>query len=174
MLQGTLTVGSRVAVAEVPAWATLEVAKGGFATGRLLAEGALQPHEQALLSRLQRDDTGSARAVLNAWYLGEEGLAELRRMLQTSSCRSRSPRRARCSWWRGCSTMTRQSAREACSTSWLRSPLSRERERNRGWRSRAQPLPRRWRAEEEAHTPFGLGRAAAQDVRPGCVRVIEV
>jgi hypothetical protein len=29
-------------------------------------------------------------------------------------------------------------------------------------------------AEEGAHTPFGPGRAAAQDVRPGCVRVLEV
>ena len=29
-------------------------------------------------------------------------------------------------------------------------------------------------AEEGAHTPFRLGRAAAQDVRPGCVRVLEV
>ncbi|MCY1040516.1 hypothetical protein OV208_04205 [Corallococcus sp. bb12-1] len=91
MLQGTLTVGSRVPVAEVPAWATLEVAKGGFATGRLLAEGALQPHEQALLSRLQREDTGSARAALNAWYLGEAGLAELRRMLQTGGYRIQVP-----------------------------------------------------------------------------------
>ncbi|RKI75252.1 hypothetical protein D7X55_00520 [Corallococcus sp. AB049A] len=92
MLQGTLAIGSRVPVAEVPSWATLEVAKGGFATGRLLAEGDLQPHEQALLSRLQRDDdTGSARAVLNAWYLGEEGLAELRRMLQTGGYRIQVP-----------------------------------------------------------------------------------
>lgn len=91
MLQGTLTIGSRVPVAEVPAWATLEVAKGGFATGRLLAEGALQPHEQALLSRLQREDTDSPRAVLNAWYLGEEGLAELRRMLQTGCYRIQVP-----------------------------------------------------------------------------------
>ncbi|RKH20258.1 hypothetical protein D7X74_04505 [Corallococcus sp. CA047B] len=91
MIQGTLTVGSRVPVAEVPAWATLEVAKGGFATGRLLAEGALQPHEQALLSRLQREDTDNARAVLNAWYLGEEGLAELRRMLRTGGYRIQVP-----------------------------------------------------------------------------------
>ncbi|HYH97206.1 hypothetical protein [Hyalangium sp.] len=29
-------------------------------------------------------------------------------------------------------------------------------------------------AEEGAHTPFGLGRAAEKDVRPGCVRVLEV
>lgn len=91
MLQGTLTVGSRVPVAEVPAWATLEVTKGGFATGRLLAEGELQPHEHALLSRLHRDGADNARAVLNAWYLGEEGLAELRQMLQTGCYRIQVP-----------------------------------------------------------------------------------
>jgi hypothetical protein len=29
-------------------------------------------------------------------------------------------------------------------------------------------------AEQGAHTPFGLGRAAEKDVRPGCVGVLEV
>jgi hypothetical protein len=38
--------------------------------------------------------------------------------------------------------------------------------------------PRLWRdgggAEEGGHTPLRLGRAAEKDVRPGCVRVLEV
>ncbi|HEY1068106.1 MAG TPA: hypothetical protein VGE52_18425, partial [Pirellulales bacterium] len=33
MLNGSLQVGSRTPVAKTPAWATLEVAAGGFATG---------------------------------------------------------------------------------------------------------------------------------------------
>src|SRR5262245_42315354 len=46
---GTLTVGSRTPLAGIPAWATLEVAKGGFATGNLIAGGPLQAHELVLL-----------------------------------------------------------------------------------------------------------------------------
>src|SRR5262245_31627598 len=49
MLDGTHTPGSRTPIRDVPAWATLEVVKGGFATGNLLAGGPLQPHEMALL-----------------------------------------------------------------------------------------------------------------------------
>ena len=38
MADGSLSVGSRTPVSGTPAWVTLEVAHGGFATGRLLAE----------------------------------------------------------------------------------------------------------------------------------------
>ena len=41
MATGTLAVGSRTPVADTPAWVTLEVAHGGFATGRYVAEGPL-------------------------------------------------------------------------------------------------------------------------------------
>src|SRR6478752_6398986 len=52
LLSGALQVGSRTPLAGTPAWATLEVAHGGFATGGLLTGGPLQPHERALLDRL--------------------------------------------------------------------------------------------------------------------------
>src|SRR4051812_28129371 len=48
---GDIKVGSRTPVA-APAWATLEVIHGGFATGGLLAGGDLLPHERLLLSRM--------------------------------------------------------------------------------------------------------------------------
>ena len=48
MADGSLTVGARTPVRGVPAWATLEVAHGGFATGALRAEGPLLPLEEAL------------------------------------------------------------------------------------------------------------------------------
>ncbi|MBN9121155.1 MAG: hypothetical protein J0I06_18725 [Planctomycetes bacterium] len=81
MLAGSLRVGSRVPVAGAPAWATLEVATGGFATGALLAGGPLRPHEVELLARLPAVPLGAERAALNAYFLSEDGLAELRRML---------------------------------------------------------------------------------------------
>ena len=53
MLDGSLRVGSRTPLRDTPAWVTLEVAAGGFATGHLLAGGALQAHEQELLELQQ-------------------------------------------------------------------------------------------------------------------------
>lgn len=50
MLDGSLTVGSRTPVADTPAWVTLEVADGGFATGRCLAGGELLDHDVGHLS----------------------------------------------------------------------------------------------------------------------------
>ena len=69
MLDGTTSVGSHTPLAGVPAWVTLEVEKGGFATGGLLAGGPLQEHERALLAQLGRPDGG--RAALNAFYLSD-------------------------------------------------------------------------------------------------------
>jgi hypothetical protein len=80
MASGRLTVGSRTPVADTPAWVTLEVAHGGFATGRYLAEGPLQAHEDELLARLPADVPGdSPRERLNHWYLGDDGQAALAR-----------------------------------------------------------------------------------------------
>jgi hypothetical protein len=87
MLTGALHVGSRVPVAGTPAWATLEVVKGGFATGNLLAGGNLQPHERDLLARIPAVPPGAERAALNAWYLGDEGFADLARLLATGCYR---------------------------------------------------------------------------------------
>lgn len=74
---GALDYGSRTPIKEVPAWATLEVVKGGFATGELLAAGALQDHEKALLERLDSVPAGQERRALNAYFLTDAGLQEL-------------------------------------------------------------------------------------------------
>src|SRR5215470_7981041 len=49
MADGSLAAGSRTPVAGVPVWVTLEVAHGGFATGRLLAESPPDEEELGLL-----------------------------------------------------------------------------------------------------------------------------
>ncbi|MBC7806339.1 MAG: hypothetical protein H7145_09325 [Akkermansiaceae bacterium] len=92
MLSGGIRVGSRTPVAQVPAWATLEVVQGGFATGALLAEGSLQHHEEILLSRINPESSStvpepSARARINRYYLSEAGMAELQHMLRTGNYR---------------------------------------------------------------------------------------
>lgn len=91
MLSGALRVGSRTPVEGTPAWATLEVAHGGFSTGTLLAEGDLQPHEQERLLKLSTDSSLAPRAVCNSYYLTDVGLAELRAMLLTGRYRIRIP-----------------------------------------------------------------------------------
>ncbi len=74
LASGQLTVGSRTPVANTPAWVTLEVAHGGFATGRYLAEGPLQEHETALLRGLPNGVPGDTdRQRLNHWFLGDQG-----------------------------------------------------------------------------------------------------
>ena len=87
MLTGQLQIGSRLPVSEVPAWATLEVAQGGFATGRLLAEGEVQEHERQLAARLDIADGISLRAALNAYFLSPQGLSELKEMLASKRYR---------------------------------------------------------------------------------------
>lgn len=78
MADGSLTIGGRTPVAGAPAWITLEVAHGGFATGRLLAEGPLAEHEELLLLELEGVVPGATpRARLNGWYLGDAGQAAL-------------------------------------------------------------------------------------------------
>jgi hypothetical protein len=74
MVSGSLTVGSRTPVADTPAWVTLEVVHGGFATGRYLAEGELLEHERAWLAELSDAVPGETpRERLNNWFLGDEG-----------------------------------------------------------------------------------------------------
>jgi hypothetical protein len=80
--QGHLAVGSRTPVADVPAWATLKVVTGGFATGELLAGGPLLPHEFKL-ERGFATDVGVpvSRQALNDWCLTEAGLQWLQQLL---------------------------------------------------------------------------------------------
>jgi len=66
MAGGRIRPGSRTPVAGTPAWVTLEVAHGGFATGWYLAEAPLTGQEEARLSSLPADVPGhSGRERLN-------------------------------------------------------------------------------------------------------------
>ncbi len=80
---GSAEYGSRTPVEGVPAWATLEVITGGFATGGLLAAGPLQEHEKRLLETLPELRDGEYRSALNWYFLTDAGLADLRKWLQT-------------------------------------------------------------------------------------------
>jgi len=83
ILAGTVQYGSRTPIASIPAWATLQVVTGGFATGELLAEGPLQSHEKSMLSRIGPVQPGTDRATLNAYFLSDTGLSELQEMLRS-------------------------------------------------------------------------------------------
>lgn len=77
MTTGTLTIGSRTPVEDTPVWVTLEVAHGGFATGRYLAEQPLDEQESARLQALPDVPGSTDRERLNLWYLSDGGQAEL-------------------------------------------------------------------------------------------------
>lgn len=91
MRSGAITAGSRAPVKDTPTWATLEVVKGGFATGALLAGGVLREHERATLATISPSDFATDRARLNAHFLSETGLAELRAMLRDGTYRVEVP-----------------------------------------------------------------------------------
>jgi hypothetical protein len=75
LADGSIAIGSRTPL-KAPAWATPEVVTGGFATGNLMAGGALLEHERALALALSAPDDG-ARTALNRHYLTDAGLADL-------------------------------------------------------------------------------------------------
>lgn len=88
MADGSLTVGARTPVRGVPAWATLEVAHGGFATGALRAEGPLLPYEAALA---EAAGVAPTRAALNAYYLSDGGQRALGALLASGCFRVEVP-----------------------------------------------------------------------------------
>ncbi len=74
MADGRLTVGSRTPVKDTPAWVTLEVAHGGFATGRYLAETPIDDEERLLLQQLDPAAPGGTdRERLNLAFLSDAG-----------------------------------------------------------------------------------------------------
>jgi hypothetical protein len=92
MASGRLRIGSRTPVADLPAWVTPEVIRGGFATGAAAAAGGkLEPWEEAIAAR-----TGVARthAAVFAYLLTEPGLAELDAMLSSGAYAVRLPEEA--------------------------------------------------------------------------------
>lgn len=92
MADGTLRIGSRTPVADVPAWVTTEVLQGGFASGNLAAGGPLQTHEHAWLERIGA--RGKGRPALSAHVLGPQGFAELVELLETGCFRVEAPEEA--------------------------------------------------------------------------------
>lgn len=91
LLSGAAHYGSRTPLTDAPAWATLEVATGGFATGRLLAGGPLEVYEQELIKRLSIPEDDEARLRLNAYFLTEQGMGELMSWLDSSRYSIRYP-----------------------------------------------------------------------------------
>ena len=80
MVTGRLSIGSRTPT-KAPAWATLKVRHGGFATGTLLAGGPLQTHELALFAELGFAPHVDGRSRLNRYFISEAGLARLQAVL---------------------------------------------------------------------------------------------
>lgn len=83
MADGTLSIGTRTPVSGTPAWVTLEIAQGGFATGKFVAEGPLLPHEVKLLEHLSDGSEGTHRERLNLYFLTDEGLETLQSALRS-------------------------------------------------------------------------------------------
>ena len=103
MASGDIQVGSRQALRDVPTWVTPAVLHGGFASGSLMAGGAVLPHESHWLAQLAAGEQPGAtaedcahialqpaaperraslakqvdRAPLNDWFLTEAGMAQL-------------------------------------------------------------------------------------------------
>ena len=86
MLDGSVTVGSRTPVTETPAWVTLQVVQGGFATGAFAAGGALLSHEREELERLATA-TEAGRTALNLHFVDESGRSTLGSMLRDGTYR---------------------------------------------------------------------------------------
>lgn len=84
MADGDVRIGSRTPVADLPAWVTLEVLRGGFATGSAVAEGPLEADEIALAHRL---GVHPDRTLLFGHYLSDDGLEELYGLLDGGTFR---------------------------------------------------------------------------------------
>ncbi|MDP9032043.1 MAG: hypothetical protein M3O11_16415, partial [Pseudomonadota bacterium] len=94
ILQSTAEYGSRTPIAEVPAWVTLEVTTGGFATGNLLAGGELTDYERELAASLPGIRRGFERLDINAWHLTDDGLDALQQLLASCDYRVDVPEEA--------------------------------------------------------------------------------
>ena len=91
MRLGALTIGSRRPTPDLPTWVTLEIAHGGFATGRALAALPLDDTEQALLRLHAPQSSASGRAALNSYWLSDAGLSELQAAVEQGRYRIRLP-----------------------------------------------------------------------------------
>lgn len=91
MFEGQLTVGSRTPVADTPAWVTLEVVTGGFATGNFVAGGDLRTHELELATELGLPVDENTRAALNGYFLSQHGQDRLYSSLESGGFRVDTP-----------------------------------------------------------------------------------
>jgi hypothetical protein len=96
MFDGTLRPGSRAPVADTPAWVTLEVVHGGFATGAFVVGGPLEPYEVDLLQRIDRPAGVTERAALNAYFLALLGVQTSVSGCARATFGWRRPKRRRC------------------------------------------------------------------------------
>lgn len=85
---GRLRVGLPTPVKGFPVWLTPQIVRGGFATGAAEAGGPLEADEIALARRL--GITG-ARARIFAWFLTDDGLAQLGAWLDSGRYRAHLP-----------------------------------------------------------------------------------
>lgn len=83
MVSGQVQVGNRVPVRRLPAWVTLQVAHGGFATGQPLAGGPVELFELAHAARLEVSAGEHLRAGLNAYFASSSGQHELLALLRS-------------------------------------------------------------------------------------------
>ena len=82
MADGTLKIGSRRPLAGLPAWVTLRVVRGGFATGK--AAAAIPPAVDERLRAQRLGIEATRQAIFESW-LTPEGLAELEVLLETGA-----------------------------------------------------------------------------------------
>ncbi len=105
MTGGMLEIGSRTPVDGAPAWVTLEVVHGGFATGNFAAGGMFKRYEIDKLLELQNQalatdivtDFASPKAdrtALNIYFAGAEGRLELNKALKSGCFRTHVPEEA--------------------------------------------------------------------------------
>ena len=81
MMAGVIEVGSRTPHRDYPAWVTLDVMTGGFATDTPLSGGPLRAHELDLLDELGLPEAHRTRQALNLYFVSEEGLLRLHEWL---------------------------------------------------------------------------------------------
>ncbi|ARU53461.1 hypothetical protein CBR64_20530 [Cellulosimicrobium cellulans] len=88
MASGRVVIGSRTPVRGFPAWVTLEVVHGGFATGRAIAESPIEPDEIAVARRVGVEPV---RSLIFGYYLTADGMAELHELLDSGMFRVNIP-----------------------------------------------------------------------------------
>lgn len=88
MADGRVEVGSRVPVLGLPGWVTLEVLRGGFATGSAVADVPLQADEIALARRV---GVPAERRLIFGYFLTDAGLQELYDLLDSGAYRVEIP-----------------------------------------------------------------------------------